>query len=151
MFQEVGEKYNIDPLLLYAIAITESATGVGKGYIQPSPYVFRTASGPQFFSSRTEAEHKLSPILLKTQHVDIGMMQINLHYHPQPNPLELLDPYYNLSVAAEYLQRTLNSTTDPIIGVGRYHSWTEELAKWYGNRVWKTYSNLLKIFTFNNQ
>ncbi|MBX2808157.1 MAG: transglycosylase SLT domain-containing protein [Cellvibrionaceae bacterium] len=149
MFQEVGEKYALDPLLLYAIAITESATGVGEGYIQPSPYVFRTASGPRFFTSRTAAESELSPILLETQHVDIGMMQINLHYHPQDDPLALLDPYYNLSVAAQYLQRTLSSTKDPVIGVGRYHSWTKELAKWYGTRVWKTYSNLLKIFTFH--
>lgn len=148
LFDTVGSTYDIDPLLLYSIAITESATGVGKGNIQPHPYVIRTNDGPQFFKSRIAAEKALTKVLRRTNNVDIGMMQINLHYHPQRDPLELLDPHYNLNYAAQYLKTTLSSTDDPIIGVGRYHSWTNYLASWYGRRVWKTYNNLVQLMSF---
>lgn len=148
LFETVATVHGIDPLLLYSIAITESATGVGNGYIRPTPYVFRTNDGPRFFNSLREAETELATILKTTQNVDVGMMQINLRYHPQPDPLSLLKPHHNLTIAAKYLKKTMASTNDPIIGVGRYHSWKEELARWYGKRVWQTYRNLLQITAF---
>jgi len=148
LFDTIGSTYDIDPLLLYSIAITESATGVGKGNIQPHPYVIRTDNGPQFFKNRAAAEKELAKVLYRTTNVDIGMMQINLFYHPQSNPLDLLDPHYNLTYAAQYLKKTLASTDDPILGVGRYHSWTENRANWYGRRVWKTYNNLVQLILF---
>lgn len=142
VFDTVAARHGIDPLLLYSIAIAESAIGVGGGYIRPTPYVFRSSSGPRYFSSRQEAEVALASALKYTENIDVGMMQINLRYHPQPNPLSLLEPHYNLTVAARYLKDTLASTDDPVIGVGRYHSWTDSLARWYGERVWQIYSNL---------
>jgi len=135
-------EHNIDPLLLYSIAIAESATGVGKGNISPSPLVLRSKDGPIFFKDKKSAEVKLTTILQKTNRVDVGLMQINLHYHPQENPLDLLDPYHNLSTAARYLKTTLASTTDPVLGVGRYHSWVNNKANWYGHRIWTIYNNL---------
>jgi len=148
IFDTVGSIYGVDPLLLYSIAITESATGAGNGYIRPYPYVFRTKDGPSFFKDLNTAEIALRKVLQNTHNVDIGMMQINLRYHPQPDPLALLDPQHNLSIAAQYLRKTLASTKDPIVGVGRYHSYTEELADWYGKRVWKTYENLIQLTPF---
>ncbi|MFC1336817.1 MAG: lytic transglycosylase domain-containing protein [gamma proteobacterium symbiont of Clathrolucina costata] len=148
LFDTVAANYGLDPLLLYSIAITESATGAGKGFIRPYPYVFRTSEGPKYFKNRNDAEAALRDVLRHTRNVDIGMMQINLHYHPQNDPFELLDPHYNLAYAAQYLKRTLSSTEDPILGVGRYHSWTQELADWYGRRVWKTYDNLIQLIPF---
>ena len=80
LFESVAADYGVDPLLLYAIAITESAIGVGNGYIGPTPYVFRTVDGPRFFKSQQEAKAELAVILKTTHNVDVGMMQINLHY-----------------------------------------------------------------------
>jgi len=148
IFESVANQYELDAMLLYAIALTESATGVGEGNISPHPYVFRSSQGAKFFKSKSDAEVELS-VLLKTKvNIDIGMMQINLKYHPQPAPLRLLDPQYNLSVAAQYLIETMSSTKDPVIGVGRYHSWTNDRAVWYGTRVWQTYRNLKRINDF---
>lgn len=148
LFTAVAAAHEVDPLLLYAIAINESATGTGNGNIGPAPYVFRTIDGPRFFNTKKEAEAELAIVLKTTQNVDVGMMQINLRYHPQPNPLDLLNPHHNLTVAAKYLKITMASSDDPVIGVGRYHSWTEKLARWYGERVWQTYRNLLQITAF---
>ena len=126
LFKTIGNKYNIDPLLLYSIAIAESATGAGSGNIAPTALVLRSKDGPEYFTDKQSAETALTRILQTTNLVDVGLMQINLHYHPQKNPLDLLDPYYNLSVAARYLKTTLSSTTDPVLGVGRYHAWTDK-------------------------
>ena len=149
IFEKVALEEGVDPLLLYSIALTESAMSAGKGNIKPYPYVFRSnATGAKYFDSRMDAERELRKLLAVTNNVDIGMMQINLHYHPQKNPLLLLDPTKNLEVAVGYLKKTLASTEDPILGVGRYHSWTKELAYWYGQRVWKTYNNIAQLIAF---
>ncbi len=147
LFETVGNKYNIDPLLLYSIAIAESATGVGNGNIGPTPLVLRSKDGPVFFKDKKTAEIELTKILQTTNLVDVGLMQINLHYHPQENPLDLLDPYHNLSEAARYLKTTLASTTDPVLGVGLYHSWDNNKANWYGHRIWTIYRNLISLLS----
>lgn len=150
MFQSVADRLNIDPLLLYSIAITESAAGTGNGNIGPYPYVFRSADGPRFFKNKADATIELSKVLRRTRDVDIGMLQINLKHHPQHNPSDLLDPYYNLTAGAKYLKAMMGTTKDPVIGVGRYHSWSEERAQWYGQTVWQTYRNIHQIATSQN-
>ena len=148
IFQEVAEEFQIDPLLLYSVALTESATGAGGGNIHPFPYVTRTSDGAAFYKSESDAKEALAEILKYTNRVDIGMMQINLFYHPQEDPLSLLDPKTNLEVAANYLKQTLASTRDPILGVGRYHNWSDpQRANWYGQRVWQIYRNIQNIQT----
>ncbi|WP_390619369.1 transglycosylase SLT domain-containing protein [Maricurvus nonylphenolicus] len=146
VFEQVASTHQLDSLLLYSLAIVESATGAGNGNIRPYPYVLRTADGAFFYKTRIEAEHALSAILRQTSNVDVGMMQINLYYHPQTDPLSLLDPQTNLVVAAKYLKKTMASTPDPVLGVGRYHNWGDhQRAVWYGNRVWQVYRNLAQL------
>lgn len=150
LFSQIGTEHDVDPLLLYSVALTESATGKGQGRIGPHPYVFRTDAGPRFFQTLAEAEASLADALLVTDNVDIGLMQINLKWHPQDNPLLLLKPDHNLAVAIEILKTSMASTDDPVLGVGRYHQWADEnLARWYGETVWKTYSNLLQMHVFS--
>lgn len=143
IFAQVGQEKGVDPLLLYSIGVAESGTGVGNGLMRPEPLVIRYSGGAEFFSSLDEAIDRLTEVLKTTRNVDVGMMQINLRQHPQENPHQLFDKAYNLTVAAEILKTAMSSTTDPIIGVGRYHHWADmELSRWYGERVWQIYNNL---------
>jgi len=147
MFNQIGHETGLDPLLLYSIALTESAISQGKGFIRPHPYVFRSnVGGPKYFDTKEKAAQALKEILNKTANIDVGMMQINLKYHPQPDPSLLFDAEHNLQIAATILKEALSTSTDPIIGVGRYHSSTPHRTLWYGQRVWKTYQNLTDIF-----
>lgn len=148
IFEEVGSSHQIDPLLLYSVAIVESGTGtgIGKGYIRPYPYVLRTDEGAVFYKTSEEASFALSQIIKKTHKVDIGMMQLSLKWHPQAEPLKLIDPRTNLIAAATYLKETMASTSDPVLGVGRYHNWGDvNRANWYGQRVWQVYNNLTSL------
>lgn len=146
VFEKVGKAEAVDPLLLYSVAITESALASGGGRIAPHPYVIRSdLTGPQFFDTYADAESALKALMKKTTNIDIGMMQVNLRHHPQKNPSALLTPEFAVRYAARYLKTTMASTTDPIIGVGRYHSYTEDLANWYGARVWTIYNNIRRL------
>ena len=151
IFQEVAAEHQVDSLLLYSIAIAESATEAGNGNIQPYPYVFRTKDGAEYFNTFAEAKEALAAVLERTKKVDVGMMQINLYYHPQDDPFSLLDPATNLNVAARYLKETMASTDNPVLGVGRYHNWAdEERANWYGDHVWQIYNNLDRLMAFTH-
>lgn len=145
IFERVGKEQDIDPLLLYSIALNVSSRYVGNGMVTPSAYAIRSTKLTKHFDSRESAEQALSQLLSETTWVDIGLMQINLHYHPQPDPLALLDPYRNLTIAASFLKKTLASTYDPILGVGRYFSSNTDDALTQGRKVWSTYSQLKKL------
>ncbi|MQU40819.1 transglycosylase SLT domain-containing protein, partial [Pseudomonas sp. FSL R10-2172] len=55
--------------------------------------------------------------------IDAGLGQINLGYHQQRyvSPCDLLDPYRNLSIAAEILKEQHTSGEDWLLAIGRYH------------------------------
>lgn len=77
--------------------------------------------------------------------MDIGLGQVNLHYHAHRvrHWSELLDPETNLRVAAAILREALDSTPNPVLGVGHYHSWTDWRAAAYGRRVLELYQRLM--------
>lgn len=147
IWQKIGDEYGIDSDLLYSIAIVESK--VGKKNIRPCPYAIRVndkTSQIFFPETKQKAKKTLSRILKDTDNVDIGMMQINYHWHKDKisSPFDLLDPEINLRVAVQILSNTINSTDDIILGIGRYHSWDPEKAYRYGNKVCSIYFNLKK-------
>ncbi|MBC8548479.1 MAG: hypothetical protein H8D23_02415 [Candidatus Brocadiales bacterium] len=142
-FYVVGEKYGIDPLLLYSMSLELSARYIGKGHVSPSPYAIRSHHLTKHFDSQESAGEKLRELVKKTDWIEVGLMQISLHYHPQENPINLLDPFQNLIVAAKILNKATATTNDPILGVGRYFAWSnKELAQKKGAKVWSTYSRL---------
>lgn len=145
IFEKVGIEQGIDPVLLYSMALTESARSHGNNTLKPSPLVIRSAKGAQYFTTKTEAVDALRQELATTNRIDIGMMQINLRHHDKHDPISLLDPYTNLTYAAQILKKTMSSTDDKVLGVGRYHSYRTERALWYGSYVWQIYRNLTEL------
>ena len=55
VFEEVAQKKNLDPYLLYAISLSESAFGKS-GVIAPHRYTIRTADQAYYLDSKSEAE-----------------------------------------------------------------------------------------------
>ncbi len=143
---QIAIREGLDPVLLYAVALAESARPVGKNRIVAWPWTIRSSRyGPKFFSSREQAEKHLQQLLSEgVESIDVGPMQINLKYHRDKvsDPLSLLDPVRNLAVGAKILRQALESSGDLIVAVGRYHSWDTAKAYVYGYRVWKIYDAL---------
>jgi hypothetical protein len=74
---------------------------------------------------------------------DIGMMQINWHYHKGgfESIDDALDVYRNTNYAVSYLRKHRKNRTWWET-VGRYHSGTEKYAKKYIRNVWNMYKRI---------
>lgn len=145
LFGEVAQEAGVDPLLLYSVALTESAHKA-QGGVSPHPYALRVASQPGVYpSSRKEAAERLDSLLDSYTSVDVGLMQVNLrwHGHRVDSPHSLLDPRTNLRVGAEILSEAMASTSDPYVGIGRYYTWSDnDASRRYGERVLHFYRQL---------
>ena len=144
-FGRIGAEFNIDPLLLYAVALTESGHG-SQGHIAPHPYALRVASLPGAYPrDRAAAERQLQEWLASYRSIDVGLMQVNLrwHGHRVSDPTALLDVETNIRVGAQILSEAMASHDDPYIGIGRYYTYSDDNAsRRYGERVVHFYQNL---------
>lgn len=142
VFEKAGIEYNVDPVLLYSVALVESAVDGRQGFIKPSPWTLRT-SVPYYGKSREEAEKELLRLLKKSRSVDVGMMQINTrwHSHRVNRITDLLDPLTNVRVGAQILSENISRyPQDAALAVGRYHSADPVRARRYANYVFRVYT-----------
>jgi len=140
----IARKEGIDPLMLYAVALTESGRPAGQGQIEPWPWALNVGGRPIFAASREEAARLLT--IHRDKSVDVGLLQVNTRWHGhRVNRLEaLLDPGTNLAVGAAILKEALASTPgDLTTGIGRYHSTKPERAKAYARTVLALYQHLI--------
>jgi len=137
----VAEIHDLDPYQLYSVALVEARRKWRDGLVRPWPWaITKNGKAPKSYypESREEAQRILDQLLQETTNLDIGMMQINYHWHGHrvANPADLLDMQTNLEVAAMILTEALASApADPELGIGRYHSWQPSRARKYGKRV----------------
>lgn len=146
LFEEAANAYNLDPFLIYAVALAESARGAS-GKVAPHPFTLRSKNGA-FYGTKSEAEIELGRLLKTTSGnmIDVGLMQINLHWNAKDiEPLTLLNPRNNIMHGAKILSQTLASSPSDIeLGIGRYHNWNDiERSRNYGKRVLAIHRNLL--------
>lgn len=145
VFEKAGMEYNVDPILLYSIALVESAIDAPeKGFLKPSPWTLRT-NKPYYAKTQKEAEIQLERLMKKHKSVDVGMMQINLkwHGHRVKSPKDLLDPMTNVRVGAQIISEQIKRyPNDAALAVGNYHSSRPERARWYARHVLRVYTNL---------
>ena len=83
-FEDAAARYGLDPVLLYSVALAESASGRGDNNISPWPWTLRTLNEPFYAMSREQAATRLQQLIDhkgKKVSVDIGFMQVNLFWH----------------------------------------------------------------------
>ena len=146
LFEKVGRTEKIDPQLLYAVALAESAYSErSDGTVAPYPWVLRTPKAPYYEPTKEAAVKRLDALLKKGISVDVGLMQINVKWHGRrvARPEDLLDPETNIRTAARILNEEFRRTPDDLIGaLGRYHSRDFSRSRSYGLTVWNIYKNL---------
>jgi len=121
----IADEYKIPPVLLYAIAMTES--GVTKNNSRsPWPWAVNHAGKGIYFDTREEAHAYLSQLLGQGKtNFDVGLMQVNWHWHHKIFDSSLwssLDPYRNLRGGASILQSQYRRLGSYEKAVGAYHS-----------------------------
>jgi hypothetical protein len=151
-FDDAAELYQLDPVLLYSVALAESASGRGDGNVAPWPWTLRTLTKPFYGLSKSDAITQLDGIIADrgpNVSVDIGFMQINWFWHGYRvgKASDLLDPKINLETGAQILSETIKSAPGDLeLGIGRYHQWKdEEVSRAYGARVLSIYGQLKSL------
>lgn len=131
-YQLAAQRAGVPSEVLYAVALTESGLRMNKGnrkkriQLIPWPWTLNIAGKGRFFKTRSDACNVLVETLktVPAKRVDVGLGQINYGYHAEriPAPCDLLDPYLNLSIAAEILKEQHREWEDWLVAIGRYHA-----------------------------
>jgi hypothetical protein len=115
VYMEIATEHDIDPSLLYAIALAESGYSVGNKF-QPNPFAIAIGYDPdaQHYQHQSVYPKTLSQakvvlgdlITAGYTNLGIGLMQINYGANKRiiDDPLMLLNPTYNLQVASKVIQ-----------------------------------------------
>lgn len=123
----VGQKFNVDPWLLFSIAQTESTFRNG--------LKSRNSNGSY----------------------DLGLMQINTIHLPHFSKHGLneealrYDACRNVISAGSLLRQSINKYGYNIDGIGGYHSNTPHLRRAYGKRVIENYNHLVNIYFIHKE
>jgi hypothetical protein len=138
--QAADRHHNLPPGLLGTIAKVESGRPIAPtGDIRAWPWTINADGTGLFFDSRAEAVAWAEQGLASgVRLMDVGCMQVNLHYHPGAfrSLDEAFDPTANVAYAAGFLQQLgTEANGDWNLATGLYHSHTPDLAAAYRSRV----------------
>lgn len=136
----IARHRHIDPYILYAVALVESANSDDHITITPWPWAINKAGKAIISNSKKEAQRILNKTVVEgNRNIDVGMMQVNLYWHGHrvDKPEQLLNPVTNLEIGANVLAEAIQSSPNNLeLGIGRYHSWqNSQAAVLYGQRV----------------
>jgi hypothetical protein len=116
--------------LLSAISLAETGRRLeGNGETLAWPWTIYAQGRGQYFTSKAQAIAAVRKLRAKgVRNIDVGCMQVNLHYHPDAfaNLEEAFDPAANVAYAARFvreLQREVRSWSQAI---AFYHSRNRE-------------------------
>lgn len=147
LWSQVGKASGVDPLLLYSIALVESKALYPDGKVAPTPWLFRV-NDHLVRGERHDVQLAMAAASQFGSAVqDVGIMQVYypMHRDAVRDPLTLLNPRTNITVAAKILRDGMRQTRDRVLGVGYYHSHTPTLARDYGTAVLTVYQRLQAI------
>jgi Transglycosylase SLT domain. len=147
LWSEIGKASGVDPLLLYSVALVESKALYPDGKVAPTPWLFRV-NDHLVRGDRHDVQLAMAAASQFGSAVqDVGIMQVYypMHRDAVRDPLALLNPRTNITVAAKILRDGMHETSDRVLGVGYYHSHTPALARDYGTAVLTVYQRLKTI------
>lgn len=125
-YKSIAARHEIPAAILYAVALAESGKPIAAlSARRPWPWTLNIAGEGRYFPTRLAAWRVLDATLAAGETgIDIGLMQVNWHYHRQRlgNSWLALEPEHNLNVAAEILKRCYAERGDWWRSVGCYHA-----------------------------
>ncbi len=116
----------IPPQLLSAIALAESGRwDSARKEIIAWPWTIYAEGRAHYLPTKARAVAKVKHLRAHgVSNIDVGCMQVNLHYHPNAFATieEAFDPTTNVAYAADLLLRLKNETRSWSRSIGYYHS-----------------------------
>lgn len=138
-WSKTAERYGLDPYVLYAVALIESAK-ISDGKAYPWPWALNEGGKASYPTTSAGAIKRINEQMESgRKNIDVGLMQVNLRWHGNrvPSIDHLIDPATNIDIGAQILAESMASVpNDTALGIGRYHAWSDRLEAYrYGQRV----------------
>ena len=154
VWMKAANQHELDPVVLYALALQESRRLRPDGKVRPWPWTLHAKGhGAMYFDSYDEALVKLVELIDDgVSNVDIGMMQINwgANGHLLPDPAKLLQPQHNIDIGATILRLNLNQHQGDLRqAIAHYHSPSEARGNQYAQSVLTILQNLRQLRGFS--
>ncbi|HAT35498.1 MAG TPA: murein transglycosylase [Rhodospirillaceae bacterium] len=133
--------------LLFAVAIKETGRWIKQDRANIAwPWTVNAGGAGKHFDTKSDALRHVRALKKKGQkNIDVGCMQINLHYHPDAfATLEAgFDPATNVAYAAKFLTALKNSHGSWQQAVRHYHSANQKKSAPYQRKVFKIWKAAL--------
>ena len=137
------QQHKLPPHLLTAISKVESGRwDAGSKANLAWPWTVMAEGKGRYLPSKTAALAEVRKLQARgVKNIDVGCMQINLHYHPDAfeNLEQALDPKHNTAYAAAFLSRLREDAGSWTHAIGDYHSKTISFARVYRLKVFKAW------------
>jgi len=152
--REQERKRRIPEHLLTAISHVESGrwSPLHKANVA-WPWTVTSGGAGRFFDSKQEAMAEVEFLMTEgVRNIDVGCMQINLHYHADAFDTlsDAFDPAQNTAYAASFLSKLKTSSNSWMDAAGTYHSSTPDKKAYYQSKVrasWNTQRGETQVAT----
>ena len=138
-FSQIEQQYNIPANLLKAVSVTESGVYHKESErLVPWPWTVNSQGRSYYFKNKQAAITAVRKMMRRgISSIDVGCMQINLHYHPEAFTSldEAFEPKYNIAYAATFLQSNYARLHNWLNAVASYHSETPQYGRPYAKKV----------------
>jgi len=117
------------------------------------PWTVTSGGAGRFFDSKEEAVAEVEFLMTDgVRNIDVGCMQINLHYHADAFDTlsDAFDPVQNTAYAASFLSKLKTPSNSWMDAAGTYHSSTPDKKAYYQSKVmssWNTQRGLAQAAT----
>ena len=130
---------HIPAMLLPAIARVESGRLDARGRVRPWPWTINDHGVGTFFDTKDDAMAAVRALQAKGDDlVDVGCMQVNLHYHP--GAFATLDDAFDPATNARYAARFLTALEYELqtwpLATAAYHSRMQDRGEDYSRKVY---------------
>lgn len=142
--QEAAKR--IPPGLVHAVALAESGRWSERDKsTKPWPWTVTSGQESFYLPSKEEAIVKVEELRASGRtNIDVGCMQINLHYHPDAfsSLNDAFDPNKNVAYGTKFLKNLRDQTRSWGKATAYYHSQTRARGIAYRNKVYKLWRGL---------
>lgn len=132
--------------LLQAISLAESGRwSKAQRKVRAWPWTVTSGGPGSYYASKAEALAEVRRLQADgVENIDVGCMQVNLHYHGHNfnNAAQAIDPDINVAYAAQFLTLLRDSAENWAEAAGYYHSRTPERTEYYRGKVEKFWAGL---------
>lgn len=136
---EAEKRERMPKLVLSAISLAESGRWHSTAKASfPWPWTVTNGANANYYPDKDFAIAAVRQLQRQgVRNIDVGCMQINLHYHPDAfvDLEEAFDPASNVAYAASFLKSLYGETRSWNRAIGRYHSATPALFERYLHKV----------------